>query len=298
VYRRDIGDTFLYVCGILKFKTVDLLLVQLREEAAKAVANPARWQPVEAVLFALRRIAEVLDQEEQQAVNPIFELVFQLPAALQSPKVSYTSLLLIGAYSGWLSGRPDSLREVTSFVLAGFEVPELCPAAAVALKDIGEACPEVIQPFLPILISTYLALKPFVRVRERVTVVEMIVGVLQPLSPVVLTSGLQSLLQGNIQALSATMQQRKSKESREQVLSSLRQVAACLKKLKSDSGRPHDPLGPSQVTSVGPHPMSPFLLGSLWPGLEQVVAMWVSDEEILLVSLSPFPLLSSTSTGF
>lgn len=69
----------------------------LMEEANKVALQPQRWQPVEAVLFALRSIAESLDSEEEQSGIPaLFDLVFKLSSTVQSPKVSYTCILLIG----------------------------------------------------------------------------------------------------------------------------------------------------------------------------------------------------------
>lgn len=123
---------------------------------------------------------------------------------LQAPQCS-SSPLSKGAFSEWLRSQPQSLALVLSFILAGFEVPELCPAAAISLADVAEACHEEMQASLGNLVTCYKSLKPFVRVRERVKFIETIGNILQSLPVEIVSNAVQALLEENIRALSLSM---------------------------------------------------------------------------------------------
>jgi hypothetical protein len=91
-------------------------------------------------------------------------------------------------------------------VISGFDHPDLCPAAAVSLRDISDSCKDVIALQVPLLIEFFKKLKPHVRARERVMVIESIANLLQVLPPGKLEEATLVLTEGTLQSMSTTLQ--------------------------------------------------------------------------------------------
>lgn len=169
-YRRECGDTLVYCHYIVR----DDLLAQLAQSLAKVTADlqlaTVQWQPVEALQFAVRSIAEVVANDESMFMPAIFETMFtRLPRTV--PRIAQTCIAVVGmhvglrrvflggilfpetgAYAAWMNVHDSrylfqSLELLTPFLtqppsaaegntLAG----EIARSAFRALRDVADVC--------------------------------------------------------------------------------------------------------------------------------------------------------------
>lgn len=147
-FRHVVGDT-LKDCVRAMGSTEALLIVLELFEAQQAAAA---WQPMEAVLFALRTIASVVDRRESEALPRLIPALLTVRA---HPKLVYAVILNIGCYADWLRYHADLLEPILAYVAAGFAEAATCAAAAQALKYLCESCGRLLARFLPQLEALY-----------------------------------------------------------------------------------------------------------------------------------------------
>ena len=163
-FREDAGQALCAAAAVLEAEIVALLLAQLRaavpavasawqvrpappraharstrgacthSAAATAFQRRAPVQDVEAVLYAFRSVAPDLSVTELPQLAELFELAGRLPPY---PRLTYTTILTIGAYAEWFQAYPDRLPGALDFVLAALPHAELFPAATTALRDLA-----------------------------------------------------------------------------------------------------------------------------------------------------------------
>jgi hypothetical protein len=104
-------------------------------------------------------------------------------------------VLLIGAYSEWLAGHPELLRCILPLLMSGLSNPELAPAAAIALRDVGEVCGEQLTGLLDQLVPICqdAISRNALELRECVRVLEMVMFILSTLSVQALLPHLEML---------------------------------------------------------------------------------------------------------
>src|SRR5262249_35796793 len=131
-----------------------------------AAYSAAQWQPLEAVLFALKAIAEAVPAHEAKSLPRLFGpplldsleaclLQAERPpaddAAVHAHRLRRTAVELVASYSDWLRARPGlAARMMQMLLLALLRLPTtetaVRAAAARAFRDLAEpparSCPD------------------------------------------------------------------------------------------------------------------------------------------------------------
>lgn len=151
-FRHIVGDC-LKDCVRVSGSTavVELILTAFEQ----AVTLQTQWQPLEAVLFALRTIASVIDRRESERLPTLFPMILSIRS---HPRLTYSCLLVIGCLSDWLKYHQDLLPPAIDYIvmgLTGTGDTEVTAAAAMAMRYLCESCGDLMVRFAPQLLSLY-----------------------------------------------------------------------------------------------------------------------------------------------
>lgn len=130
--------------------------------------NSPRWQRLEAHLYAIKGVSEGLPNTESQYLHLLFHpdtigpLLHVSETANRSStkpigRILYTLCLLIGALSEWFKTFPkkEYLNVALQVLVKCLESPELCPAAAVGLKELCDVCRKELKESVGWLVGLY-----------------------------------------------------------------------------------------------------------------------------------------------
>lgn len=79
-----------------------------------------RWQTLEAIIFALRGVGQVIPADENVMLPQLIPLLVQLP---NNEKLRYQAVLTLGRYTEWTAQHPETLQAQLEFIMGSFSYP-------------------------------------------------------------------------------------------------------------------------------------------------------------------------------
>lgn len=156
-FRYDIGD-MLKICSSILGHEEALRLCYTNLQQLQQV-HCTNWQPVEALLFAIRAIARTVPSEENEWLPTIYDLFTQMPCG-DNELVKHAALMLLGRYSMWSANHPQYLGFELEYILSSVwsEHMEVRRAAAHAFLYLCTDASREHVPFLPQILEMYNSL--------------------------------------------------------------------------------------------------------------------------------------------
>lgn len=155
-YRQDLGDNISLIIHFprAKDRILERLHNQFAEELSRMVqSNPTDgelpWQGFEAVVFALKSVAEAVPYDEATYVPKIFNLLSQIPFNESQVLLYCTVAEMISAYSDWLYTHNTHLAIAFNilFLGVGSSNSQVRLMSTLSLKDLTTECQSVLHPF-------------------------------------------------------------------------------------------------------------------------------------------------------
>ncbi|KAJ1982486.1 hypothetical protein H4R35_000268 [Dimargaris xerosporica] len=276
-YRRDVGDTLLTCYYVLRTSlldtTVALLHAQVFGEHIIPVlpAVPDRWRAAEAVLFALRCVAETVPNDLHDPLRGVFDtqLVARLKTA-PTPLPMATYLSMLGAYAEWLNHHPAYLPIALTCVTDALGVPDLALPSASAFRALCETCKGHLKAMAPSIIGQVVRIVDSIPEHEKPKMFEAIGELLQPLPPQSFV-GPFTYLTGNLLTatvdLISTSTASISADQRAQLLAHLGYLTACSRGLQPPDA---EPAGTADAANGRLDATDP----TTWPTLQAEAQAW------------------------
>lgn len=138
-HRHLAGDALCDCCEVLGPAAVLSTVCAAFDSTWRAyVENPAQWQQIEALLFAIRSIASSVVPMPDRTL--IAQVLAVLPQFKQHHMPRYTALLLCGRYARVLNDRPDLLGPALTYIVASLDDRHLVSAAVQSLRYVCREC--------------------------------------------------------------------------------------------------------------------------------------------------------------
>jgi transportin-3 len=125
-YRHEMGNV-LKDCGEVLgpieclTKTYKLIEAWVGTYGSRATETSVpNWQALEAAIFALRALGEVVPSDEDVMLPRILPLLLQIP---NHEKLRYQAIMALGRYTEWTSRHPDTLEPQLNFMVQAFNDP-------------------------------------------------------------------------------------------------------------------------------------------------------------------------------
>lgn len=171
-YRRALSDTLVYSHGIIRNDLHALVVGYLNS----ALTSTDQWQSIEAALFCIKSVSEVVPSTESTWIPAALQIVFSGQPVIKVPRVVQTALLMIGAYSIWISApqNKDYTFQAINFILPHLMVVQQSSInspgtihlndqsdtafiAFRALRDICDACRAWLAPTVDLFVEMYIS---------------------------------------------------------------------------------------------------------------------------------------------
>jgi len=140
-FRHNIGDTLKDCCAVLG---VNACLKRAYDAMVREIqlGHSAKWQAVEAPLFAMRSMGAKVDPSDNEILPEIMNTLPRLPP---HPKIRYAAILVISRYTEWTEQHPEHVPFQLDYISAGFGDAdnEVWLASASALKYLCQDCRRV-----------------------------------------------------------------------------------------------------------------------------------------------------------
>ncbi|CAM6046725.1 unnamed protein product [Sphagnum compactum] len=151
LFRKNLDEPLADICRLLG--PIQFLATLLRgAEGWSLFESPTPWRAVEARLFALYMVADVMVEEGQLSdLTPVMHLIVVLHSG--SPQIDpglmhlvhKSAAQVVGSYSGWIHNFPTAVLPLLSFLAAGLTVPLAAGACAAGLRKLCEDVPDISQ---------------------------------------------------------------------------------------------------------------------------------------------------------
>ena len=149
-FRHQMGDVLKDCCEVISSteclaKAFAQIKTWVSTYGSQATANNVpHWQELEAPLFAMRAMGQMVSPEESQVLHQVIPLIVQIP---NHEKLQFQAIMALARYTDWTSQHPDFLQPQLSFVIAGFhhQSKEVVRAAALAFRFFGADCRTLLQ---------------------------------------------------------------------------------------------------------------------------------------------------------
>ncbi|KAI0791113.1 ARM repeat-containing protein [Abortiporus biennis] len=156
-YRRDVGDTLINACYILREDMLAYYINDLTERLMTKQESQG-WEEIEATLHCIMAVQEAVAVEENEHLSRLFssDVLSRLPST-GNDRVRRTTVLLIGSYASWFTTQPvlppgsssaSLLMNAISYVVSALPEPSLCLPAANALRNICDSNRTALAPHI------------------------------------------------------------------------------------------------------------------------------------------------------
>jgi transportin-3 len=125
-YRHEMGNVLKDCCEVLGVTACLTKISKLMESWATnyaPLATPLRiphWQELEAAIFALRALGQVVPSDEDTILPRLISLLLSIP---EQEKVRYQAVMTLGRYTEWTAQHPDTLKPQLDFMITSFNHP-------------------------------------------------------------------------------------------------------------------------------------------------------------------------------
>ncbi|ANB15633.1 Mtr10p [Sugiyamaella lignohabitans] len=143
-FRHDIGDVLKDCCQVVGSSQA---LGESYKALTSSLAAHASWQSIEAPLFSVRAMGQVVDLDENEVLPNIMKLLFSLP---DNNKIRYTVTLVLGRYTEWTARHPEYLDFQLDYIIKGFDRndSDVSKAASQALMYFCQDCRDMLAKYI------------------------------------------------------------------------------------------------------------------------------------------------------
>lgn len=187
-YRHQMGDVLkdcLEVIGVTDCLSKPYKLIEdwVQKYGAQVTATIVpHWQKLEAPLFSLRSMGQMVPADENIMMPRLIPLLVQIP---DQEKIRFSTVMALGRYTEWTAKHPDTLQSQLNFILAAFENPsrEVVRAAALSFRFFGQDCASLLKDFLEPLQHFYVGVLDRLVPQSQEEVTEGVAAVVAQQSP-------------------------------------------------------------------------------------------------------------------
>ncbi|CAJ0829906.1 20768_t:CDS:10 [Entrophospora sp. SA101] len=140
-YRRDVGDTIMNSYYILRGRMLAYLIDLLINQLNTTGRDITQWQEIEAALFCLKSISEVVEHDENVYLLRLFNTdVFGNLPIQTNARIRNTALSLIGSYAEWFKVHSQYILPALNYLVPALSDSDSAFTAANSFKEICDTC--------------------------------------------------------------------------------------------------------------------------------------------------------------
>jgi transportin-3 len=187
-YRHDMGHVLKDCCEVLGpeqclAKTYQLIQTWVAQYGSQVSGDRIpHWQGLEAPIFALRALGQVVPSEESTMLPQLIPILIQIP---NHEKIRYQAVMTLGRYTEWTSRHPETLEIQLKFIMDAFSHPskEVVRGATHAFQYFCSDCADLLKDFFPQLREFYVSVLDGLSETAQADITEGIAAILakQPL---------------------------------------------------------------------------------------------------------------------
>nr|XP_036583311.1 exportin 1-like protein [Colletotrichum truncatum]KAF6792287.1 exportin 1-like protein [Colletotrichum truncatum] len=149
-FRHQMGDTLKDSCEVMGVtdcltKVLEAIKLWMQKYAGQATATSVpHWQELEAPLFAMRAMGQMVDKDESIVLPQLMPLLVQIPS---HEKLRFATIMVLGRYTEWTSAHPEYLEPQFNYIVTSFQTDskEVVRAAAMAIKYFCTDCKQLLS---------------------------------------------------------------------------------------------------------------------------------------------------------
>ncbi|TDZ27748.1 Uncharacterized protein CTRI78_v012193 [Colletotrichum trifolii] len=149
-FRHQMGDTLKDSCEVMGVtdclsKVLEAIKIWMHKYAGQATTSSVpHWQELEAPLFSMRAMGQMVDKSESVILPQLMPLLVQIPS---HEKLRFATIMVLGRYTEWTSAHPEYLEPQFNYIVTSFQTDskEVVRAAAMAIKYFCTDCKELLS---------------------------------------------------------------------------------------------------------------------------------------------------------
>lgn len=150
-FRHRMGDTLKDSCAVMGVTDCLTKVMQAiktwSSERSSATSTPGvvpHWQELEAPLFAMRAMGQVVPKDENIVLPSLMPLLVEIPP---HEKLRFATIMVLGRYTEWTAAHSEFLEPQFNYIVTSFQTDskEVVRAAAMAIKYFCTDCRELLS---------------------------------------------------------------------------------------------------------------------------------------------------------
>lgn len=150
-FRHRMGDTLKDSCevmGVTECLTKVLGAIKTwsseRSSTTSAPGVVPHWQELEAPLFAMRAMGQMVPKDENIVLPQLMPLLVEIPP---HEKLRFATIMVLGRYTEWTAQHPEYLEPQFTYIVTSFQTDskEVVRAAAMAIKYFCTDCRDLLS---------------------------------------------------------------------------------------------------------------------------------------------------------
>jgi transportin-3 len=151
-YRHEMGNVLKDCCEVLGVKECLAKPYRLIQNWVAVYGSQAsgnrvpHWQELEAPIFALRALGQVVPADEDVMMSQLIPILVQIP---NHEKTRYQAVMTLGRYTEWTAQHPETLEMQLQFIMEAFSHPskEVVRGATHSFQYFCTDCAELLKDF-------------------------------------------------------------------------------------------------------------------------------------------------------
>ncbi|ROT38725.1 karyopherin [Sodiomyces alkalinus F11] len=150
-FRHRMGDTLKDACAVMGvtdcLSKVLATINKWSAERSTATSHPGvvpHWQELEAPLFAMRAMGQMVPPDESIVLPQLMPLLVAIP---NHEKLRFATIMVLGRYTEWTAAHREYLEPQFNYIVSAFQTDskEVIRAAAMAIKYFCTDCKELLS---------------------------------------------------------------------------------------------------------------------------------------------------------
>ncbi|KAE9567175.1 Uncharacterized protein CGMCC3_g16682 [Colletotrichum fructicola] len=123
-FRHQMGDTLKDSCEVMGVtdcltKVLEAIKLWMHKYAGQATATSVpHWQELEAPLFAMRAMGQMVEKDENIVLPQLMPLLVQIPS---HEKLRFATIMVLGRYTEWTAAHPEYLEPQFNYIVTSFQ---------------------------------------------------------------------------------------------------------------------------------------------------------------------------------
>ncbi|KIM23910.1 hypothetical protein M408DRAFT_248853 [Serendipita vermifera MAFF 305830] len=294
IYRRNVGDTLINACYVLRERFLDNMLTDMKVQLAQSqnVGNDQFvWEDIEASLFCIKAVHDALTASYLKPLGFLFEeaTMAALPQS-GSHRVRWTMLTLIGEYASYFSSKSidtstSSLLRAVNYTVTALAEPSLCLQASMTLKELCDANRVMLAPHLNSFADLHRNVE-LLGSEEKSKVLESIASVISAMPPEAGIEPVRAVVQPLLESLARALSGQMPEETAQILcISQLRSLTGTAKGLTVISDPLEDtiPVDQGAVSRARQDPRMIKVREDVVAAVDAVTNRWWADAEVISV---------------